>query len=340
MAADQALGVVRQIQALAEGPQTPQMRALLGQVVPSLLAFLDHPDSRVRLNSARALRNLSAGYPEDVAALDLGRARGALGRVRESRATGAADGDAEELEGILAEVLEASLPWGASATSTAASTPPPGCAHRPTWPALSDAGDEACPPPPAASAASSSWRPRAAPAAPGGAVGRGEVVLKVGEHADGKVKATILEHVVAISGVVSVTFEGDFVIVSARSAAVAADAAFLADVLAAMRAQGIEGVSLVSAGGAGASGGPGPGEPAPAAASSARAVPARHQVEIFDVSTPELRGGRGYLDDEGDEDEVVLSGSCGDAVLLGAPAGPAGALVGGHSGRSSRSPTG
>lgn len=72
-------------------------------------------------------------------------------------------------------------------------------------------------------------------------------MLKVGEHADVKVKAAILEEVVALPGVVSVTFEGAFVIVSTRSSAIAVDAVFLADLLAAVKSQGLKGVSLISA---------------------------------------------------------------------------------------------
>ncbi|CAK0842893.1 unnamed protein product [Prorocentrum cordatum] len=320
MAADQALAAVRQIQALAEGPQTPEMRACLGQVVAAVLAFLDHPDARVRLHSARALLKLTAGYPGELAAIDLGRARGALKRSRVSRAAGTADADAEEIEAILVEVLEAGAANGASAASTAASTPLSGAVA-------------------SAAAASSSWGPRAARAAPNDAEGRGEVVLKVGAESwrvKAKVKAVILERVVAVSGVVSVTFEGSLVIVSTRSAAVAADAVFLADVLAAMRAEGIEGISLVSAGGtsagAAAPAGPlgvqGPDAPAPAAATPAAAgSPAGPHVPGEGPDEDESQGEPGYLDDD-DEDELVMSGSGGAAVSFGAPAGPS-PLVGG-----------
>ncbi|CAK0890101.1 unnamed protein product [Prorocentrum cordatum] len=280
MAADQALGAVRQIQALADGPQTPEMHAHLSQIVTPVLAFLDHPDARVRLNSARALLKLSAGYPEDMAAMDLSRARGALKRTRASRAAGTADADAQELEAILMDVLEAIATPGASAASTAASTPPSG--------------------------------------------GRGEVILKLGEHADGKVKAAILERVVAIPGVVSVTFEGDLVIASTRSAAVAADAGFLADVLVAIRAQGIEGVSLVSAGGPGA----GAGTAAPAGPSGGRGRDAPEPPAAAPESEEDPDEGEpGYLDDD-EEDEVVMSGSGAIGVPFGAPAGPGPLAVG------------
>lgn len=102
---------------------------------------------------------------------------------------------------------------------------------------------------------------------------RGEVVLKVAENSDGKTKAAILEKVVTLSGVVSVTFEGAYVIVSTRSQKIAADAVFLADLLSAVKDQGLQGVSLVSASSAGSNhsspvktgGASGSKDPAPAA---------------------------------------------------------------------------
>merc|ERR1719336_1180619 len=166
MAAAAALNVVKQIQALAEGPQTQEMRQCLGQVVTSLLFLLDHPDSRVRLNAARALLTLSKGYGEDIRNLDLSRGRSALARCRKAMAEGNVESDVEELEGLLAQVLGEERP--------AQSVPRPEVAKS-TCVASSVSAAEA----------------------------RGEIVLKVGHQVDTKEKAAIRQKVVTIVGVVS-----------------------------------------------------------------------------------------------------------------------------------------
>lgn len=312
MSAVAALNVVKQIQALAEGPQTPEMRACVGQVVNSLLFFLDHPDSRVRLSSSRALLKLSEGYSEEMANIDLRRARTALERTRKSIESGTADVDAEELRATLAEMLEAAPGTGASAASNASAP----------------ADDEA------KEALLQESQP--APASSSTAGGRGEVVLKA-PNADAKLKAAILERVVAISGVVSVTFEGEFVIVSACSAAVASDAGFLADLLAVMKTQGIDGVSLVTAGSPSSPSGSGGGGPFSGSLRSSLCPGSAVESAIGSTVAPESaraeedddedEGEPAYLDD--DEDEVVVSAS-GGAAPFGAPGSPgAGPLAGG-----------
>jgi len=105
MAVASALNVVKQIQALAEGPVTQEMRQCLRQVAQSLLFFLDHPDSRVRLGAARTLLRLSATYPDEMSRLDLGRAKQVLARCESKVAEGCIDTDAQELIPLLGELL-------------------------------------------------------------------------------------------------------------------------------------------------------------------------------------------------------------------------------------------
>ncbi|CAJ1366233.1 unnamed protein product [Effrenium voratum] len=76
---------------------------------------------------------------------------------------------------------------------------------------------------------------------------RGQVVLKASQQSDSQLRAALLDKVIAMDGVVSVTFEAEFVIVATKSASVAADANFLADLLTVVKQQGMQGVSLVSA---------------------------------------------------------------------------------------------
>jgi len=210
MSAETALNVVRQIQGLAEGPRTPEMKACLGKVVFSLQAFLDHPDSRVRLSAARALLKLARGYTEEMPALDMSKTRTAYARWGESHEIAS-----KELQGVLGEVL------------TAIGEPP-------------EAPQDSA----GAEAASSSTSGKPSDDA------RGEVILRVGESADQKVKVKIFENVVSVRGVVSVTVEGPHIIVNTRSQNVASDTAFLGDLLMAVKkaqGDGEHTVSLVSA---------------------------------------------------------------------------------------------
>eukprot|EP00931_Biecheleriopsis_adriatica_P007369 TRINITY_DN108659_c0_g1_i1.p1 TRINITY_DN108659_c0_g1~~TRINITY_DN108659_c0_g1_i1.p1 ORF type:complete len:374 (+),score=109.86 TRINITY_DN108659_c0_g1_i1:29-1150(+) len=289
MAAGAALGVVKQIQALADGPPTPEMRDCLGQVVASLLFFLDHPDSRVRMNAARTLLKLTTGYPDDMLNLDLSRARSALERCQASLAEGNNDTDSEEFQDLLTSLLEGSTN-GHSKDA------------RRSDPATSSA----------AAAATSSEKKQQ----------RGEVVLKVGDAADSKVRAAMLDKVVAVAGVVSLTFEGEFVIVSTRSPDVAADASFLADLLSAVKKQGVEGVSLVSAAAAG---------DRAASTSAASDTTARgSSVAASSSAPPEAaptldgdeaeEGEPAYLDDE--EDQVMSESAGSSSQKPKPPSGP------------------
>lgn len=227
MTAAAALAVVRQVQGLAEGPKTPELRQCIGQVVNPLLAFSDHPDSRVRLGAARALLKLSAGYPEDVAKLDLTRARSTLSRSRTAVENGDNDVETQEIIQLLtdtfraigdhAEVLTASpkaataaTPWAVSSTTAVCST--------------------AAPTADAAAGGDAGTNGREAVSACG-TEERGEIALK----ASGTDRAALLSKVVSMQGVVSVTFEGDLVIVNTRTRAVSADESFRADLLAAVQ---------------------------------------------------------------------------------------------------------
>lgn len=204
MAAGQALNVVKQIEALADGPATTELRDCLGQLVGSLQFFLDHPDSRVRLGSARTLQKLARGFGEDFAKQDLSKARGALEKCR-----GSDDPGDQELLDLLED------------------TPHLGSRQQPE-PAESTAGAAAGT---QATSSSKDIDPKD---------DTGEIVLQVGPDTDGSVKAKILEKVISISGVVSVTFEDINVIVRARSQALADDPTFAEDIQSAIKMQGID----------------------------------------------------------------------------------------------------
>mmetsp|Transcript_71492 Transcript_71492/g.126279 ORF Transcript_71492/g.126279 Transcript_71492/m.126279 type:complete len:326 (+) Transcript_71492:48-1025(+) len=261
------------------------MRDCLGSVVTSLLFFLDHPDSRVRLNAARTLLKLKEGYSEDVASLDLARARSALKRGQEAEADGNSDVDGQELRGLLMELL---------GEGKARDRPP-------LETAVAAAADEE----------------------------RGQVVLKVSEQADSKLRAAMLEKVVAVDGVVSMTFEGDYIIVASRTQSVASDAGFLADLLSAVKTQGSDAVSLVSTGGKssasmglsskdGPSGGGYPGSAATSSTAPAEAPPPDLGIDDVDEADQEPA----YLDDEDDLMGPALGSSSGQASG-GASAAPA-----------------
>uniref|UniRef100_A0A7S4Q7M2 Uncharacterized protein n=1 Tax=Alexandrium monilatum TaxID=311494 RepID=A0A7S4Q7M2_9DINO len=312
MAAAGALNVVKQIQALAEGPRTPEMRECLGQVVSSLLFFLDHPDSRVRLSAARTLVKLSNGYREDMQRFDMSRARSALARCKNAEAEGIASVDSEELRRLLGEILE-----------EAGSEDP--------RPSSSIASLSAAPAPDARAAAATSSTTGASDVGAAAPDGRGQVVLKVGHSTDGRLKAAILEKVVVLPGVVSVTFEGLFVIVATKTSATAADAGFLAELLTAVQAQGLQGVSLVSAanaGGAGAAAGlaghpTSLDESGPGGSACSRAAAGAEDAlgEAAEAEDEEDEAEPAYLDD--DEDEVAApSGAFGAGP--GAPVGLSG----------------
>merc|ERR1719476_775983 len=121
-------------------------------------------------------------------------------------------------------------------------------------------------------------------------------------------------------GVVSVTFEGPYVIVATKNEAIAADTGFSADLLMAVRAQGLEGVTLIGAsnnGGVDALPGTSDNNGCGASAAPSFAV-------IDGDHDNDDEGEPAYLDD--DEDEVVLGGDYdGPSGLGGGPLGAGGA---------------
>jgi len=152
-----------------------------------------------------------------------------------------------------------------------------------------------------------------------GGEGRGEVILKMTAGADSKVKAAILEKVVALRGVVSVTFEGDLIIVSTRTPAIAADAGFLADLLVSVKEQGLQGVSLISAAAAGVQGSANEGsDDAIARLPESTGVVDTRQEEREGEADLDAGADDGddaepaYLDDEEDEEAIGLGadGQC------------------------------
>lgn len=219
MAAARALQVVKQIQVLADGPQTPEMRACLEQVVSSLQFFLDHPDSRVRIGSARTLLKLCRGYTDAMRHIDLSKAESALSKVTADLDKGIAAHDAEELQQIMSEIL------GKSVETTAVPTAVPAQDNQ----ALLK------------TAAMSSTAPVHVEIEE-----RGEVVVKLGDLNTSTAKAVILDRIVNIPGSVSVTFEQDFVVIATRTKSLASNVPFLNDLFSELKSHGIVGLKLVS----------------------------------------------------------------------------------------------
>lgn len=214
MAAAAALNVVKQIEALADAPPTSQMRTCLGQLIASLQCFLDHPDSRVRIGSARTLSKLSRGYGEDFRKNDLTKIESALARCQPADSgedSPDADEEAAELRRLLTECLAKDEGTNGKGEVEAAAAP-------------------AAPAPPAPASSSGDRR--------------GQVVLRLPEGSDGKANATILAKVVTIHGVVSVTLEGPHVIISTRTVDLASDPAFVEDLVSTLSSQeGCEGLT-------------------------------------------------------------------------------------------------
>jgi len=311
MAAAKAFNVVKQIQALADGDKMYELRECLGQVVTSLQFFLDHPDSRVRLSAARTLAKLCTGFRKEIDAMDLGRTSACFTRCKNAVVSGEAEEDTQELCSILAEVLNEENPLPRSDGQDSAGT-------KHIDPALASST------PPSSGAPT----PAAASSAPKSSIEeRGEVVLKVGENADSKMKAGILERVVTLAGAMSVTFEGPYVIVSTRSPAIAQDAGFLAQLLTAVQKQGIEGVSLVSASGAGGGalaagsteGADTRGNTASTGLSSQSGK--SEETEPVGVQDEEDDDEPAYLDDDDDEEDSIQGGGTAQGMPTGAPFG-------------------
>lgn len=273
MAADAALKVVKQIQGLADGPKTQEMRECLGHMTYSLQFFLDHPDSRVRLSSAKAMSRLCKSYAEDFKKLDLTKAKSAHSRCTSAVDSGNAEHDVVELQALLADILQT---VGADVAAPAAMIAAPAVAAVPSS--------------------------ENSPAIPERAVSeeRGEVVLKIGETCENR--AAILEAVVKVPGVVSVTLEDIYVVVNTKTPQVVKDSDFLFDLLGAVKAQANgQKVEVVT-------------HPTAVSSLAADAEPVLVADDEDDGGEPQ------YLDDD-EDDEVVFSGDGPSAgVAFGAPA--------------------
>lgn len=205
MAAAAALNVVKQIEGLADAPATSQMRDCLGQLVTSLQFFLDHPDNRVRVGSARTLLKLSRGYGDDFRKNDLTKVQAALERTRGEEA------DEPELLKLLVDIMEPS--------SVTAATE-----------ACSSNTDSTAP-----ASGSTELPPKDNP---------GQVVLTLSDESDDKAKASITTKIIGVPGVVSVTLhENRHVIVTAKNTDMAKDPSFLEDLQGAIE-KGTDGNTL------------------------------------------------------------------------------------------------
>jgi len=284
MAAAAALNVVKQIEALADAAPTSQMRTCLGQLIASLQCFLDHPDSRVRIGSARTLSKLSRGYGEDFRKNDLTKIESALARCQPADGgEDSPDGDEEaaELRRLLTECLAKDKATNGKGEVEAAVAP--------------------AAPAPAAPASSSGDR-------------RGQVVLRLPDDSDGKANATILAKVVTIQGVVSVTLEGPHVIISTRTVDLAADPAFVEDLVSTLSSQeGCEGLTAAKRHGAG------PAGTSPARSSHERSAPEAEEEEPEPVimldDDEEVR----YLDDDDEEEGGAVASPAGGSGSQNGP---------------------
>lgn len=137
------------------------------------------------------------------------------------------------------------------------------------------------------STAPSSTAPASTAPARVGTEDRGEVVIKLGEMNNATAKAVVLDRIVNIHGVVSVTFERDFVVIATRTSALESYTTFVNELISELASHGIVGVQLVSPSLPGIS----PCE-APTTTSTSVAMVGETQDDEDEPS---------YLDDEGDE---------------------------------------
>lgn len=235
------------------------------------------------------LLKLSQSYSAEVQRLDLSRAKSALARCDSKIAEGCSDCDAQELRPLLADLLRAAMPTKVVELHKGAVG---GVQHS------------------VAAVPSASVAP-AAPSSTGLPTtdGRGEVVLRIGADAGAKMKAAILEKVLPLSGVVSVAFEGAFIIVSTRSPGVAAGAGFLTDLLGAVQ-EHAQGVSLVNTTG----GGPRTAAVHPEALSSREPAPQEDPARCPDFARTASKS-RAAAEEEVEEEEGDLAGTDGPAYL-------------------------
>eukprot|EP00928_Gymnodinium_smaydae_P058077 TRINITY_DN41296_c0_g1_i1.p1 TRINITY_DN41296_c0_g1~~TRINITY_DN41296_c0_g1_i1.p1 ORF type:complete len:424 (-),score=112.99 TRINITY_DN41296_c0_g1_i1:132-1322(-) len=307
MAAAAALNVVKQIASLADGPGKLELKDCMSQVVSSLQFFLDHPDSIVRVSAARTLLKLKQGFPVEMKGQDLGRVRAALTRYDEAVAAGDPAPDLEELRPMLLQLMDDD--------AAAAAAAPPGSEADAAIAATLETGTEPA-----------SQRPQ-----------RGEVVVEVAEEPDAALKAALLEKVVALPGVMSVTFEANLLLVNTQYASLAQDTSFQADLVDVVNAQGGREAKILDRSSPCAGGGRGD-QPA----SGAEAAGAGHdEDELGPLPDADEAGGEpAYLEEDEEEREQGGSARWEGASRQAAPAGggadaagfPAGAPCGGAPG--------
>jgi len=318
MSAQAALSVVSQIQTLANGPKTTEMRAHLGQVVSSLQFFLDHPDSRVRLGSAKTLVQLAGNYADDMKHLDLAKIRGAIVNAERKEADGSDPCAPEQLQ-LLTQAMgmidgkkapaAAALPAAAEEDRNAAA----GTAFSPEGSMAAAYGGNGFS---IADDAEESAQLSSA------VVQRGEVVLKVAAGDDRKAQVSVLQAVVAVAGVVSVTVEGPHVVVNTRTAEHAGDPVFHRELLRAIEVSGLTGVTIAQDACASAVAGNAGLPLSSPALGAGRAV---EEFEMEDMDEP------GYLDDDEEDDyddqEAGAVGAAGSSSSTSA-AVPGGGIAG------------
>lgn len=193
MSVTAALALVRQVQSVAEQPELLRANNCLDQVVTFLECYLDHPDERCRFSAARTLAQLSTRCGADWEDLDLKRTQ----RILESCVGTGDQGDATA--GKVRQLLQVAL-------------------------RQRDASDDLF-----------VYGSDDIPCAQTGGhtvtlVGRGEIRLQVLVRLDETIRANVLKAVVGVSGVVSVTLEGDHIVVGTRTTALAADQVFIEDI--------------------------------------------------------------------------------------------------------------
>lgn len=199
MAVPTAVALVRQVQSIVESPGLLKANDCIDQVCSFLDCFLDHPDSRARLGAARALSRLSAGLnSEDRRCLQFHQAPKVLSRLQSEQKSGNVDDEDRELHSLLEALLSG------DSNQTLAGGEGKGVRQN-VGRTLQTAGE----------------------------VLHLRVCVTMDEHA----RTAVRQALVKLNGVVSVTFEKDQIVVSARSAALLCDAAFIEDICTAAEEQ-------------------------------------------------------------------------------------------------------
>ncbi|CAE7384575.1 unnamed protein product [Symbiodinium pilosum] len=212
MSAEQALQIVRGISSAVTGVERSdandqEMRAAAGRVCTSLMFFIEHPDSRVQVHCVGMVRKCYERYRDAISEEDMPKVRQAYANCVKMAA-----------EDTLIEDKKTALNMLGWIVSRADGAEFARSYHDDELDVTSKAKDQG-----------------------------GQVALKEPLQQDNEeLRASLLEQVIKMPQVVSVTFEAEFVIVATRTAADARNANFLADLLNVMMEQGAHGVSLVN----------------------------------------------------------------------------------------------